>query len=491
MIIQDLKTLKKFFKRKVKRPIFGVCVYAFDRLGPEEFIPQYQLLALRYSPDTELIEKDLPVLSLEKGRGIYHLDVPRNSTSVLAHPKTQEYLKKFEQPLILPYKASGKMMAMAEEKDWIIAANPLSLGKEFLENKLKFRMILEKIGVAVPPGEICHWRSLDFEKSVQNYGLPFVIQHPLSGGGKGNFAIKNQADFRRTLKALAELNKRIGGEEVLVAKFIRGSSPSLTGCVTKFGVLSTSLQYQILGPNELYNKLDCFGLFCGHDWTTSDFEKEIELQAYEIVGKVGRYFQKLGYKGIFGLDFVFDEEDKKLYVVECNPRLLGSFPVITMAQIRNAEPPILGFHLLEFLGVDYQLDVDRVNRAMRVRRKGSQMILHNLERGYAETTEEIKAGVYGFRNGRIKFLRPGYKLAHLRNDDEFLVTGGVPMKGSYFSPNRRLVRILTLKQVLADGKYLNSWAKKVVRVVYNSLGVKPIRLSWLKRLFNRRYLVKA
>lgn len=487
-MIKDLKTLREFFQ-KVKTPIFGVCVYAFDRLGPEEFLPEYRLLSLRYSFDTQLIEKDLEVLSLEKDRGIYHLNVPRNSTSVLSHPKTQEYLKKFEKPLILPYKSSKKMMEVARENQWIIAANPPTFGKAFLENKLKFREILKKIKVTVVPGEICPIEELDYPGFGQKYGLPFFLQHPLSAGGKGNFVVENKNDFGEALKSLGELKRK--GEEVLVAKYIRGPSPSITGCVTKFGILSTSPQYQLLSIPELYNKPGCFGLFCGHDWAASDFDERVEKQAYEIVEKVGKYFAQLGYKGIFGLDFVLDQRTKRLYVTECNPRMLGSFPTITMAQIKNGEPPILGFHLLEFLGVDYQLDVAAINQAMRKKRKAAQMLLHNLTGKWAESTAEIQPGIYQLTDNRIKFLRSGYKLAHLRKKEEFLLTGGAPIKRSYFSPNRRLFRVLSLRRVTEDHQQLNPWAKRVVKLAYDSLGLRPIRFRWLKKLLNPKYLVKG
>jgi len=490
-MIKDLKTLREFFEKKIKTPIFGVGVYAFNRLGPEDFIRQYQLLALRYGLDTRLIEKDILVLSLEKETGIYHLNIPRNSTSVLAHSKTRKYLKKFTNPLIIPYKPSTKMMVLAKENGWRMAINPPRFGKEFLENKLKFRNILKKINVSVVPGEVCQLELLEFAKFAKKYGQPFFIQHPLSGGGKGNFLIKDKTDFKKALNSLSELVERTGEKSVLVAKFIRGSSPSITGCVTRFGILSTSLQYQILNIPHLYNKPDCFGLFCGHDWTASVFSEKIELQAYDIVEKVGRHFQKLGYKGIFGLDFILEEKTNTLYVVECNPRLLGSFPTLTMVQLENNEPPILGFHILEFLNADYQLDVQAVNQAMRKRRRGAQMLLHNLEDQWVETTVEIKPGVYRLGDNKIEFLRTGYQFSHLKNDNEFLVTEGVPIKGSYFSPNRRLVRILTLRSVLVKHLNLNPWAEKVVKLTYNSFGLKPIRWCWLKRILNPKYLVKG
>jgi len=73
----------------------------------------------------------------------------------------------------------------------------------------------------------------------------------------------------------------------------------------------------------------------------------------------------MGYKGIFGLDFVLDEEDRKLYVVECNPRLVASYPTLNMAQLLNNEPSILAFHVLEFLNIDYEINLEEINRLMR------------------------------------------------------------------------------------------------------------------------------
>jgi len=71
------------------------------------------------------------------------------------------------------------------------------------------------------------------------------------------------------------------------------------------------------------------------------------------------------------------------------------------------------------------------------------------------------------------------------------VTGGIPIKNSYLSKNRRLLRILTLREVTQNHQQLNQWAKKIVKLTYENLGIRPIRLLWLKKLFNPKYLVKG
>lgn len=498
MQIRDLHSLKHFFKTQIKTPIFGVGVYAFNRLGPEEFIDNYRLLALRYSLDTELIEKDLKVFALEKGQSTKHILSARNSTTVITHPKTYEYLKKFKNPLLLTYKASRKMEKTCQKNGWQLGVASVKFGKSMFENKVKFRRILESIQANSPPGEIISPYQIKFEYSQKKYGLPFVLQHPSRGGGKGTFFIHNQDEFNQALKKIIRPPKDPDShqdktpEEIILAKFITGPSPSLTGCVTRQGILSTNLQYQILDMTELYNPRKGSGLFCGHDWTGSRFSEKINRQAYQMVKQAGSYFQKQGYQGIFGLDFILDEKQEKLYLVEANPRLLGSFPTITMVQARNHETPILAFHILEFLRADYQINIDQINNLMRRPKFGGHMFLHNLSGHWARNHQVVKPGVYKLKNNKIVWQRQGYALRHMRNNEEFLLTEGVPFLKSHFSPNRRLCRILTLDKVLSnDPHQLNAWAHEIAAQIYQAFDLQPVKLVKLKKLFKPHFLAKG
>jgi len=497
MLIKDLETLKKFFD-SIKTPIFGVGVYAFNRLGLENIVPNYQILSLRYSLETKLIEKDIKILSLEKGMGTKHLREPRNATTVLKHEKTKKYLRQFKKPALMVYKPFKKMEKICQENGWQLMANPSHFGKELFENKIKFRKILEEIEVAVPPGKITSVDKLHYGHLMNRYGLPFVVQHPTRGGGKGTFFINNQMDFEQAFKKLStpleeyeESKKDTPPTEVIVSQFIQGSSPSITGCLTKYGILSTNLQHQILDIPQLYNPEKGSGLFCGHDWTNSRFPEEISQQAYQYVERVGQYFKKYNYQGIFGLDFVLDEKTNQLYVTECNPRLLGSLPTINMVQLINNEIPILACHVLEFLNVDYQIDIEEVNKLMRQEKIGAQMILHNLSGRWARNYQQIKAGVYKLKNNKLEYLRAGYDLRHLKDKEEFLLGDGVPLKKSHFSPNRRICRVLTLNKVLLAPKQLTPWASQVAEAVYQAFKIRPVRWVKIKKFFFPYFLAKG
>jgi len=303
-----------------------------------------------------------------------------------------------------------------------------------------------------------------------------------------------------------EIPEDISRLEVIVAKYIKGPSPSITGCVTRHGILSTSPQHQLIDIPQLYNPQKGSGLFCGHDWSSSKFSESVEKKMYKAVNRVGKYFKEQGYKGIFGLDFVLDEKknrvyvtENRVYVTESNPRLLGSFPVITMAQVRNNETPILAFHILEYLDIDYRINRKEINKLMRKPKIGAQMFPHNLTDHWAKSNARMRAGVYKLkkiksdkRKTKIKFVRPGYAMKHLKRKDEFLLTDGVLRKKAHYSPNRRLGRIITLRRVLSkDKKNLTPWARQVALETHDSFKLKRIWFVKLIKFFNPNYLAKG
>jgi len=479
MKIKDLSSLKSFFKT-IKTPILGASVYGFERLGPEEFFSDYQLLSLYQSKETDLIKKDLPIFCLEEkiGKRIR----PRNASSLLCHPETQKYLRNFKNPTILLYKSSRRIEELSRKLNFNIAISPSHFGKQLFEDKIKFREIAQKIGVPPTPGRTISFSFLknsSFSSLKEEFGFPFVLQHPRRGGGKGTFFIKDEEDLKIAKKTLANPPT----QKVIAAKFVKGPTPSITGCITRFGVLSTRPQYQICDVPILYQRPDGAGLFCGHDWSASVFSQKILKEAKEIVEKVGNYFKSQGYKGIFGLDFILDEKEQKLYLTECNPRLLGSMPTLHMVQIANGESPIIAFHLLEFLSIPYDIDIQKINNLMWQKKEGAQMFLHNHLQSKAIQEGELEPGAYKVQSAKYKmhnnnlrfkselqFIRSGYKFCHLQAKNEFLLTDGIQKKGTKLQPFQRLCRVVAKKRVLDESlKDLLPETKEFINLISENL----------------------
>jgi len=492
----NIETIRKIFSELEEDYVFfGLGVNAFNRLGPEYFISNYQILSLRNPLENKLIDRDVNVFSLEKESNS-HIDAPRNSNTVIKSKVINKFLEQFENKklVFLVYKPFLGMEEIAKKNGWILCSNPYKFGKQLFENKIIFRKILESLNLPVPPGEIIENPEIilkNFENFQKKYGLPLVIQHPARGGGRGTFFIKNKQEFEQILPLLEN--------ETLVLKYISGSSPSITGCVTPWGIAHTSPQLQILDQEACYNlkTKEGNGLWCGHDWSYSDFSKETLNSIYKSVQKVGKYLSEKNYRGIFGLDFIQDKATGKIYVGECNPRLLGSFPILTMVQALNNEIPILAFHILSFLklrpaqdNVMRRIFVGSAN-SMLAKKCGAQLVLHNREARWAKTTKEILPGIYEIQKNKLVYVREGYSMNHIKENGEFLLSDGLRKSGAPLSPNRRIMRFITKERVLKDENNLNDWAKKASRLSYESLGIKPVKFFRLKRFFNRKFMIKG
>jgi len=467
--IRSLFDLKRFFKKEVKRPIIGVTSFPYSRFGPQEFLPQYHILSFSDSLETKFFSDNIDLFCLVDEV----LNMPKSFPNgkmefLLTHPKTKNYLKKYTNPLFLGYRPKSFLLKLGQEMRQSFTFNPLSLTNSLL-NKATFRAIADEINLPLPEGEVCGLKKLSFRKLKDRYQLPFVLQLPISGGGKGTFFIASKGEFEQILNK----QRQKGLKKMVVTKYITGVSPSITACVTKHGTLSTALQYQVLGQPELYRH-EGYGLFCGHDWSSSNFADSINQQAYRVVDKLGDYLREVGYRGIFGLDFILQQDTGKLFVIECNPRWLDSLPVLTQAQVLNNEPPILAFHLMEFLGIDYKIDLEKINYQMRVNRKGAHLLLHNLTDQTLRVGFLVKPGVYRYQNSRLDYQRSGYRLADLKTEDEFLVVDKLKPVRALYAPHKRVARIITLRGVLNNKANLTPWAKEVVKAIYHSFGFQAV-----------------
>ncbi len=449
-----IKTLNDLIKitKTVDEPVVGVGVNAFNRLGPAKLFKNYQIVSLTYNNVDKLIEKDVRILSIEKRIKKYY-EKKRNTLSILREETTLNFLGKLENPYLFFYRISGPIEMECIKNKWGMIGVPLKNTE--IRKKTELRKLAKKLEIPTIPGEIVNLPGVSYRELNKKYGK-FVIQLPKDGGGKGTFLIEDENDM-----------KSLEGE-VIVSKFIEGSTPSITGCVTRHGILSSELRNQIIDVESCMRK-GSFGSFCGHDWCVP-IKEEIRRKAYEYADKIGNHLQKTGFKGIFGLDFVCD--GKELYLVECNPRLLGTYPVYTMLQLVNREPPLIAFHIMEFLDIDYKMDRDEVNRKIKKSKKGSHIILSNRTETMLTNTKELKAGVYCYENG-LKFLRPGYDISEIKNENEFMLTESVPFKGYTFKPNQRILKIMSASSMTKNNR-LNERFTAIVREVYSSMGFKPV-----------------
>lgn len=75
----------------------------------------------------------------------------------------------------------------------------------------------------------------------------------------------------------------------------------------------------------------------------------------------GAELWKEGYRGYFELDYLWDMDSGELFLGELNPRISGACSLTNQSVGMQATLPLFAFHLLEWLNVPFDLNVDELN----------------------------------------------------------------------------------------------------------------------------------
>ena len=472
------KLLEKL--RQYDKPVIGIGVTAWTRTGPSFLLPNYAIICLLETADLGSIRQACSVHSLERDFEINPEEVEKqNTSSILSHPKVYSFLKSLgENANLVIYKSTKKTEKICEKLGIKILTNKGDIGNSF-EDKKEFRVLGEKAGLKLIPGEtllIDDFNGEKYEYFREKYGPKLVFQLPdyKVGGGIGTLFIPAKQDWREFISFCGR--RRNDGKNLVwvnVTKFIKGINASISGCVTKHGVLCGLVQTQLIDIPEATAFKGRSGVWCGHDWGWKTFSSKIQDKGEKIAKTLGNFMYKKGYKGMFGIDLVIDEQDE-LWPVECNSRYTGAFPAYCMMQNIYGEPSFDVFHLLEFLGIDYKVDLDRVQNLYRRPKAGAHIVLRNQTRKWVKIEGDLKGGIYMLEKGKLAFQRQGFSLQELKKE-EFCLVDRAPFKERVLKPGERLIRVLFRDKIAVSSNKLNSWASETCKAVYRAYKLKVIK----------------
>ena len=460
-------------------PPVGVGERAFPRLGPGLFLERYRILCYLQTADLAEIRSLTPVDCLQEA-----LPVPsvpcRDTLSLLSHPLLGEAcLRPPAGTRLLVYRETPALRDLARENRWTLLANPSELRARW-ENKLWFRARLRDMDLPVPP-----WESLSVEdlrpetyrRLHRAWGAHLVVQIPdfPRGGGRSTFFVEHEEGLDGLRLQLAQGRHRGHPfQEVLVSSLVEGPSLSIEGCVTPWGVIISPLQVQLVDLKEVL-PVGRGGRFCGHQWGVPEFPPGVEATARRMVQRVGDALMAEGYRGIFGLDLALDECRGDLYALECNPRYTGAFPALTILQLAVGLLPLEAFHLLGLLGSPKP--VSAVNETGERMPAASQLLLFHRGSSPRQVCGSLQAGRYKWEDSRGKARVVGNVLPLSPppwDPMEFLILDGPPPVGTLLLPGdelERVVRLLFLKPVAQDNGRLDPTVVRVIRWVYDCLGL--------------------
>ena len=466
---------------------FGMGVSGFMRVMPAFFLSNYRIIAYKDSQDLDDIGRYCSIFSLQR-------DYPEegaspedsvDSTFLLRNLRVRQYINGFRGRVhLFVYQSTEGIEETCREFGWNIIGNPTGIRRE-LGDKGRFREILQGLGLPMVPGEQISRDELirrGYHQLSLRLGRNMVFQLPdiKKGGGRGTFFIRSEEDYLNFLRCIS--NGWYRGYQVKtvnVAKLVEGFPASVAVCATRYGPLISSIQTQVMDIPEVLKVYRGNGFFCGHDWTYRSYSASLHERVMRIAQELSGYMWDKGYRGIFGIDLVVDEKADEVYPVECNARYTGAFPMLSMLHVENGAIPMDLFHILEFLDVDYEIDVDALNHAYRKRIMGSHIILFNKRHVPLKVGGNVRSGVYRYDLGghRIEFIREGVRYEDLRADDEFILTDGVPREGGTVVFNdelTRVCRILFPSQIIESPMKLNGKTREIINLVYDQFDFQPL-----------------
>ena len=290
---------------------------------------------------------------------------------------------------------------LAAELGLEVAFPPASL-RHRLDSKIETTRLGNEAGVPSVPntmGKGTDYRGLLRLAKDAGLGADLVVQTPYGDSGQTTFFIAGEDDWKSH-------EKKVVGHEIKVMKRIEPRELAIEGVITRHGTLVGPLMAELVGFEEL-TPYD--GGWCGDDVSPELLTEKQRRTARESTIAVGDRLRQEGYLGYFELDYLLDADSGDIWLGELNPRVTGASSITNVTAVAYGDMPLFLFHLLEFMDVDYQIDVDELNeRWAQVHNldEWTQFILKQTEDATELLTGAPASGIWKqLPDGSIRFAR--------------------------------------------------------------------------------------
>ncbi len=378
-------------KDKIKDSIVYISKDPMRALGLETLLPNFYIISYEDSYILNFI-KNVYSIKREKSTQEQRGDI----TSILSDTRVKDYISNIPNPTFMFFKPNfGGEKLLNNSK---ILNTTYSLNKKF-EDKIE---LVKLFGEMIPRSNIINLETENYNSLKNFFGSKFVIQFSHGHSGNTTFFISSEEEFNNLKE---EYPKRISK----AVQFVEGEYFTVNGVVTKRGIVTGNLSKQITGVKNL---TDFAGSTVGNDWNTK-LENRVKEKIKLLTQNVGNILQTYGYLGMFGIDLIFD--GSSIFLIEINPRENASMPVFTQVQIENGYIPFKLIHILEFLNIDYVLDIKKENDFIFQDIQLTNLVIRKKD------NQNNKISFNGVYNSNLEKIREGYNISSLKDNNEILI----------------------------------------------------------------------
>ncbi len=313
------------------------------------------------------------------------------------------------------------MLFFDEETERICAelGYELILPSDALRRRLDSKIVTTVLGneagaLSVPNvlTEVNSWDTLVRAAADAGLGTDLVVQTPYGDSGKTTFFVASESDW-------VTHADRIAGQRAKVMKRINNEAVAVEAVLTRHGTVVGPFMIDLTGYPEL---TPYRGGWCGDDLFPEALTDEHRAKAIELVRRLGGRLGQEGYKGFFEVDVLIDLDTDEVYLGELNPRISGVSSMTNVTAGAYADIPLFLFHLLEYMDVEYAVDVEEINERWRGLGAGdpwSQLIIKEPHDVVERIVSAPRTGTYQLgADGELTFLRPSHDWHQLASEDE-------------------------------------------------------------------------
>jgi hypothetical protein len=462
--LKNISEIRRFFHRN-EDPIFFISATNFNLLGIDEWCKNF---------------KYINYIDCYDGRHP-NVFVPNEA----AHPEFESiedivaYLLEHKDVIDYVKSKGGKPKAVFLMFDKRVEKVCKELGievwfpkaklREAIDDKIETVRIGNKAGVPSVPnalGKIDSWG--DLQKMGKPLGMDLVLQSAFGDSGHTTFFIKTEKDYRRYEHDI------VGQGEIKVMKRIDCRGSAIEACATSKGTIVGPLMTELVGFKEL---TPYRGGWCGNEIFPEAFDAKIRKKAREYTFKFGNQLVKEGYRGYFELDFLIDQNDGSIYLGECNPRVTGASSMTNHAAFAHADAPLFLFHLLEFSGVPFDIDVNELNNRWADADNidgWCQMVIKHTEDNVDIITEAPESGIWKMaKDGSISYDRFDYHRRAVESESEAFFLR-ISNSGDYRYEGADLGILITRGRAMDDKFKLTKRSKQWIAGIKSHYKAKPL-----------------
>ncbi|MCE4027512.1 biotin carboxylase [Microbacterium sp. Au-Mic1] len=350
--LRNMSEIRHYFRTN-RTPIFFVGASSFNLLGLDRWVRGFSYIAYYdswqgahprvFSP----IHK--PYVEWESGEQI--------NNWLLRHHEVRAHIARLtpagEKPRIALVFFDEETEAICEELGYELILPKASL-RERLDSKMVTTRIADSVGVPSVPNIITTVSSFeDLQEQAEKAGVgsDLVVQTAYGDSGKTTYFITDPASFGKNAKEII-------GSELKVMKRINNRPIAVEAVLTRHGTIVGPFMTEITGHKEL---TPYRGGWAGNEMFPDVLDDATRRTATSLVRKLGDALSAEGYRGFFEVDVLLDTDTGDVYLGELNPRISGASAITNVTAGAYADVPLFVFHLLEYAGVEFDLDVDEIN----------------------------------------------------------------------------------------------------------------------------------